>query len=62
MSQLRADEKKKLISNTVNYILNGAAKFTPIKTADIIKNCLRNEKKHFDAIYSEAELVLANVC
>lgn len=47
---------------TFKYILNQSVKKTPIKSADIVKHCLRGETKLFERVFPTVCEKLTDVC
>lgn len=62
-TEIRAQvgEKRALKNAMIRYILNAAVKKQPIKSIDIVKQCLKNEQKWFAKLLPEVEEALSEV-
>lgn len=54
-------EKHAMKNAMIRYLLNAASKKLPIKSNDIVKQCLRNEQKWFVQLLPEVKDTLADV-
>lgn len=59
--QAQVGEKRAMKNAMIRYILNAAYKKTPIKSNEIVKQCLNNEQKWFVNLLPEVEDALMNV-
>lgn len=61
--ELRAQvgEKRAMKNAMIRYILNAAMKKTPIKSIDIVRQCLKGEQKWFVNLLPEVEEALNDV-
>lgn len=57
----QAGEEKSMKNSMIRYILNVSTKKTPIKSGDIVKQCLRGEHKWFQHLFPEVEAILIDV-
>lgn len=54
-------ELKSMKNSMIRYILNNSSKKTPIKSIDIVKQCLRGEQKMFLHLLPEIQDILSDV-
>lgn len=59
--QAQVGEKRAMKNAMIRYILNVVTKKTPIKSIDIVKQCLQNEQKWFAKLLPEVEEALNDV-
>lgn len=59
--QAQQGELKSMKNSVLRYILNISTKKTPIKSIDIVKQCLRGEQKMFLHLLPEIQEILSDV-
>lgn len=59
--QAQQGELKSMKNAIIRYILNVSSKKTPIKSIDIVKQCLRGEQKMFLHLLPEVQDILSDV-
>lgn len=59
--QAQQGELKSMKNSMIRYILNVSSKKTPIKSIDIVKQCLRGEQKMFLHLLSDVQDILSDV-
>ena len=59
--QAQQGELKSMKNSMIRYILNVSSKKTPIKSIDIVKQCLRGEQKMFQHLLPDVQDILSDV-